>query len=198
MSGILDLIKNQVGNELVEKMTGQVSGNKEGVQRAVAAALPMLLSALQKNAQSTEGAKSLANALEKDHDGGILDQLGSMLGQGQVESMGDKILGHVLGSKQGQVNQGLAKATGMGGQDMSKILASLAPVVMGALGKTKREKGLDASGLQDFLTGERKQAQRKQPQLGMLEGLLDADGDGDLDISDVMKKGSGLLKGFFS
>ncbi|WP_154222443.1 DUF937 domain-containing protein [Marinicella rhabdoformis] len=198
MSGILDLIKDQVGGELVEQMVGQVSGNKEGVQRAVAAALPMLVSALQKNAQSVQGANALANALEKDHDGGILDQLGSMLGQGKVESMGDKILGHVLGSKQGQVNQGLAKATGMGGQDMGKILASLAPVVMGALGKTKREKGLDASGLQDLLTNERGKAQQKQPQLGMLEGLLDADGDGDLDVSDFMKKGSGLLKGFFS
>ncbi len=198
MSGILDLIKSSVGEQLIDSMSKQAGGNKEGVQRAVAAALPMLLSALQKNSQSSEGANALANALDKDHDGGILGQMGGLLGQSSHQSMGEKILGHVLGGKQNRVNQGLAKASGLGGQDVGNILASLAPVVMGALGQAKREQGLDVSGLQDLLAGERNKVKQQQPQLGMLESLLDADGDGDLDVSDVMKKGSGLLKGFFS
>lgn len=198
MSSILDVIKSSVGDQLIDSMSKQTGGNKEGVQRAVAAALPMLLSALQKNSKSNQGARELANALDKDHDGGILGQLGGLLGQSSHQSMGEKILGHVLGGSQNQVNQGLAKASGLGGQDVGRILATLAPVVMGALGQAKREKGLDAGGLQDLLAGERRKAKQQQPQLSMLESLLDADGDGDLDVSDVMKKGSGLLKGFFS
>jgi hypothetical protein len=31
----------------------------------------------------------------------------------------------------------------------------------------------------------------------MIESMLDSDGDGDVDMSDVLKKGSGLLGAFF-
>jgi hypothetical protein len=33
--------------------------------------------------------------------------------------------------------------------------------------------------------------------MGMIEGMLDSDGDGDVDLGDILKKGSGLLSGFF-
>ena len=197
MSGIFDLIKNSIGDSVMNQVSQQIGGNKEGAQRAVAAAVPMLLSALQKNAQSESGAQSLANALEKDHDGGILGNLGSMFGQSQSQSMGEKILGHVLGGRQQNVSNQLSQATGMGGADVTKILASLAPVVMGAVGKAKKENNLGVSGLQNLLTQERQSIQKQQPNLNFLEKALDSDGDGDVDLSDVLKKGSGLLSGFF-
>ncbi len=197
MSGILDLIKNSIGNQAVEQVGRQVGGNKDATQRAIAAAIPMLLSALQKNTKSRSGAESLANALERDHDGGILGNLGSVLGQSNNQSMGEKILGHVLGQRQQNVSNQLGKATGLGSADVGKILANLAPVVMGAVGKAKRENNLGVSGLQDLLSQERKTIKKQQPNLGFLEKALDGDGDGDVDLSDVLKQGSGLLAGFF-
>jgi len=197
MSGIFDLIKNSIGNQAVEQVTQQVGGNKDATQRAIAAAIPMLLSALQKNSKSRSGAESLANALDKGHDGGILGSLGSILGQSQNQSMGEKILGHVLGGRQQNVSNQLGKATGMGAGDITKILASLAPVVMGAVGKAKRDNNLGVSGLQDMLKQERKTIKKQQPNLSFLEKALDGDGDGDVDLSDILKQGSGLLSGFF-
>lgn len=197
MSGLLDTIKGAIGDSMVEQLSQQVGGQKDGVQRVIAAGLPMMLTALQKNARSESGAGALANALERDHDGGLLSQLGGLFGSSQQQNMGEKILGHVLGDKQGRVNQGLSQASGLGGQDVSKILASLAPVVMGALGQKKKQQGLGVNGLQELLNGERSQMKQQQPQLGALENMLDADGDGDVDLSDVLSKGSGLLKGFF-
>ena len=197
MSGIFDLIKNSIGDQAIEQVTQQVGGNKEATQRAVAAAIPMLLAALQKNSKTTSGAESLAHALERDHDGGILGHLGSVLGQSQNQSMGEKILGHVLGNSQQNVSNQLGKATGLGGADVTKILASLAPVVMGAVGKAKRDNNLGVSGLQDLLKQERKTIKKQQPNLSFLEKALDSDGDGDVDLADVMKQGSGLLSGFF-
>jgi hypothetical protein len=71
-------------------------------------------------------------------------------------------------------------------------------MVMGALGKAKAQSGAGVSGLQDLLHQETQSIQRRQPkQMGMIEGLLDSDGDGDVDLSDILKKGSGLLGGFF-
>lgn len=197
MSGILDLIKGSIGQQAVEQVSRQLGANSEGTQRAVAAAVPVLLAALQKNAQSRSGAESLSRALERDHDGGILGNLGSLLGQSSHQSMGEKILGHVLGSRQDNVSNQLGKATGLGQSDVTKILANLAPVVLGALGKAKRENNLGVSGLQDLLTQERKTIQKRQPNLSVLERALDDDGDGDVDLSDILKKGSGLLGGFF-
>lgn len=198
MSGIFDLIKNSLGHREVEQVSRDVGANQDTTQRAIAAAIPLLLSALQKNAKSKSGAESLANALERDHDGGILGNLGSMLGQQQTQSMGEKILGHVLGGNKDNVSRQLGKATGLGGADVTKILANLAPVVLGAVGKAKRENNLDVSGLQDMLSRERKTIKKQQPNLSFLEKALDGDGDGDVDLSDVLKQGSGLLKGFFS
>ena len=197
MSGIFDLIKNSIGQQAVEQVTQNVGGNKDATQRAIAAAIPMLLSALQKNTRSKSGAESLANALDKNHDGGILGNLGSLLGQSNHQSMGEQILGHVLGSKQQNVSNQLGKATGLGANDVSKILANLAPVVLGAVGKAKRENNLGVSGLQDMLKQERKSIKKQQPNLSFLEKALDGDGDGDVDLNDVLKQGSGLLKGFF-
>lgn len=197
MSGIFDLIKNSMGQQAVEQVSKQVGGNQDATQRAIAAAIPMLLSALQKNTKSRSGAESLARALEKDHDGGILGNLGSMLGQASNQSAGEKILGHVLGGRKDNVSNQLSQATGLGANDVSKILASLAPVVLGAVGKAKKDNNLGVSGLQDLLKQERKSIKKQQPNLSFLEKALDSDGDGDVDLSDVLKQGSGLLKGFF-
>ena len=197
MSGIFDLIKSSIGDQAIEQVTQQVGGNKEATQRAVAAAIPMLLAALQKNSKTTRGAESLAQALEKDHNGGILGHLGAVLGQSQNQFMGEKILGHVLGNNQQNVSNQLGKATGLGAADVTKILASLAPVVMGAVGQAKRENNLGVSGLQDLLKQERKTIKKQQPNISFLEKALDGDGDGDVDLSDVLQQGSGLLSGFF-
>ena len=197
MSQLMDMITSQLGSGLMDQVASQLGGNRDNTQRAVAAAVPLLVSALRRNAKSESGAASLNNALERDHDGGILGNLGSLLTSQGNQSAGSKILGHVLGSRQNNVSNQLGQATGLGGQNAGQLLSMLAPVVMGALGKAKRESSLDVSGLQDLLSSERRELKRKQPQLGALESLLDSDGDGDVDMKDMLSKGSGLLGAFF-
>jgi hypothetical protein len=218
MSGIMDMITEQLGSSMMQEMTKKIGGgNSDGMNRAMAVAVPMILSQLKKNTSSRKGAESLNNALEKDHDGGILDSLGSLLGGAQqssngglMGSIGDllggsksrqtdggKILGHIFGNKQGNIAEKLGQATGIGGKDAGGLMEMLAPIVMGAVGKAKRQNNAGVSGLQDLLRQEQKTIKQRQPQLGGLESLLDDDGDGDVDMSDILKKGSGLLGGFF-
>ncbi len=70
----------------------------------------------------------------------------------------------------------------------------LAPLVMGALGRESRSKGLDVGGLTSMLAGERKVAEGSAS-LGGLAALLDADSDGQI-ADDVAKLGKGLLGKF--
>lgn len=198
MSKIMDMITSQLGSGLLDQVAGQLGGNKDNTQRAVAAALPMLLEGLRRNTQSNEGASSLSNALQRDHQSSnILGSLGSLMTSQSNQSAGSKILNHILGSKQQQVSRQLGQATGLGSQNTGQLLSMLAPVVMGALGKVQKESSLDARGLQNFLGQEQQQLQKKQPQMGMLGSLLDSDGDGDVDMGDMLSKGSGLLGAFF-
>lgn len=197
MSGIMDLITSQLKGNVLDQIVSSVGGNKDNTQRAIAASIPMILGALNRNAGTRGGAESLANALDKGHDGGIMGNLGNLLGSSQNQNMGNKILGYALGSRQNNISNQLGKATGLGGNDAGKLLSMLAPVVMGALGKAKKDNNLGVSGLQDLLGTERQNIQKAQPQLNMLEKLLDDDNDGDVDLSDILKKGSGLLGSFF-
>lgn len=194
------MITQQLGSTMIQKMATKFGGgNSDGVNRMIAAAVPMILSGLKKNAGSRQGAEALAGALDKGHNGGILDNLGSLFGGGSSQMKdGGKILGHVFGGRQDNIANSLAKASGIGGQGGGDMMKMLAPLVMGALGKAKRDGGHGVSGLQDLLRQEQQTIQKQQPrQLSMIESMLDTDGDGDVDMGDILKKGSGLLGGFF-
>jgi hypothetical protein len=67
---------------------------------------------------------------------------------------------------------------------------------MGALGREKRQKGLDVGGLTSMLAGEGQRAKEMAPgAMDLVGGLLDDEGDG-LDAGDVADAGKKLLGGF--
>ncbi len=193
MASVFEQLAGQV---LSGQMSGQLSralGTDESTaQQAAAAALPMILGALAKNASKPDGANALLGALDRDHDGSILDDLGGFLGRADTKD-GDGILRHALGERRDPLQQGLAKAFGLDAKKMATLMAMLAPMVMGALGKAKRERQLDAGGLSDLLRGEERNIRKRAPEMGMMGSLLDKDGDGSI-LDDVVGKiGKGLL-----
>ena len=187
------MLIGMLGSGELDKLGGQLGVDSASTQKAVGAAVPLLLSALGKNAASPQGAEALLGALSRDHDGSVLDNVGAALGSGALGKDGAAILGHVLGNKQSAVAAGIGQASGLTADTSGQLLAMLAPLVMGSLGKTQRQSGLDAAGLASMLGGQREQANAG---LGGLAGLLDMDGDGDA-TDDVMKLGSKLLGGLF-
>lgn len=196
MASILDQLQQTLGGGAVDQISRQLGTDRSATGQAISAALPILMGALARNASSREGAEALSGALARDHDGSILDQLGGVLGQGGLESTGSAILKHVLGGRQGRVEQGLGQATGLNTAQVGSILATLAPVVLGALGKMQRQNNLNPSDLGNALGQERQAIETRAPAVtGVLGALLDADGDGDVDLSDIAKKGLGALFG---
>lgn len=185
MASLLETLAAQLQGDSLQQVGRQLGTDPQTAQKAVQSALPVLLSALAKNAQSPAGAQSLANALSRDHDGGILDNLGGALSNYQA-GPGDKILGHVLGGRRGSIEAGLGQATGLGANGAASLLQMLAPVVLGALGRAQRTQGLDAAGLAGLLGGQRQAlgAAAGSSGLGSLMNLLDADGDGSI-VDDV-------------
>ena len=192
---ISSLLQGAMGQQMVSGVVNQLGIENEQAKMAISAAVPLLITALSKNANSGD-AQNIANALERDHDGSILDNLGGFL-QGGNFSDGMNILSHVLGGKQNQVENAIGKTSGLNSGQIAQILAMLAPIVMGYLGKEKKQNGLDAGGLSSLLGGLVGGAsQTNQREMGTIERLLDQDGDGNA-MDDVMDLGSKLLGGFF-
>ena len=194
---ILELLSQQIDDQAVQQISRQVGADPQATSKAVSAAVPLLVTALAKNTQQQSGAASLLGALDRDHDGSVLDDVIGFLGGGGASGGGGAaILGHILGGRQNGAEQAIGKASGLSSRQVGQILAMLAPLVMGALAKKKQNDGLDLGGLSDLLQGERKQVKKAQPGGDLLGQLLDADGDGEIG-DDLAKMGMGMLGKMF-
>lgn len=197
-NSMLELLSSQLGAGGIDQIASQLGIGRGSAEKGIAAALPMLMGGLAKNTQSSGGAEALLGALQKDHDGSVLDDVSGFLGQGSGASdAGMGILKHVFGGRESAVESALGSSAGIGGGQMKQLLAMLAPLVMGMIGKQQRQGGLDAGALAGLLGGERKAAEKKAPgAAGLIGSLLDADGDGDV-TDDIAKLGGSLLGGLF-
>lgn len=192
MDDLIRSIATQLDGGAMTQLSSQLGTDSRSTQNAVQAALPLLLGALAKNSASSGGADALAGALDRDHDGSILDDLGGFLGGGSG-SDGAAILGHVLGTRQNTVEAGIGKATGLGTNQIAQLLQMLAPIVLGYLGRQKRQEGLSAGMLGELLGTQVSGAQSQNPAFGALAALLDKDDDGTI-VDDL----GGILGSFLS
>jgi len=188
MSGILDLLNSDMGKQLISGVSQQTKQPQDKTQGVLTMALPVLMTAMKRNAQSPEGAEGLLGALNSQkHDGSILDNLGELFGGGVDDSVindGSKILGHVLGSKQPRVENTLSAKSGMDSETVAQVLKIAAPILMGMLAKKKSAENVNSTnGLDNMLGGLLGGNSAKQEQ-SFLESILDADNDGSV-VDDV-------------
>jgi hypothetical protein len=145
VQNIIELLKDQLNDNLLGKIAGILGENKSGVTAAVGSALPSLLLGLMKKGREPGGAEGLFRMLQEGkHDGGILDNLGSVLGGGSATtnllSTGKALLGSIFGDKAGGLGDLISSASGISKNAGSSLLGILAPIVMGFLGKPSDRK----------------------------------------------------------
>lgn len=194
---LLDVLTQQLGGDAIGQISRQVGADTDATSKAISGALPLLVAALAKNTADTGGAQALAGALDRDHDGSILDDLGGFLGGGAAAAGGDGILEHILGTRRQGAEAAIGQMSGLDGQKIAQIMAMLAPIVMGALGRQQRQGGMKPDQIGEMLGGERRRVEKMDPgAMGMLGSLLDADGDGDVK-DDLARIGMGMLGKMF-
>lgn len=195
-----DLLSQLQGQPLAD-IGSQLGLSPSQTEGAVSAALPLLLGALGRNASQPQGAEALFGALQRDHSGlDIGSVLGSVLGGG---GQGGSILGHVLGGRQQGAEQGLGVATGLGQNQASSLLQMLAPLVMAYLAKRMFAGNGNASALASSpqqlgdVLGQERQSIAQQGGIGggLMGAVLDRDGDGDTDFSDLIGLAGSFLGG---
>jgi len=197
MSDLMSSFTAGLQGEAVKQISKRLGIDENIAQTAISVGLPMILSGMAKNTQNEDGAKSLNNALEKDHDGGIWDNVTGFLSNETVQATGMGILKHVFGGKQEAAEKNVSKSTGLDTNTAGQVMQMLAPVVMGYLSKKKNEEGLDATGVANMLNSNQEAMSKKAPKaMGMISQFLDADGDGDV-TDDLLDMGQSFLGSFF-
>lgn len=196
-SDLLGSLVGQLGGGGINEIARSVGLDSSDVTNVLSGAVPAIMAGLTRNSASSDGLAGLAGALDRDHDGSILDDVMGYLGGGGNLADGAGILGHVLGGRQSSIESAVSRSSGVDIASVGKIMAMIAPLVMGALGKAKRQQGFDASGLAEMLGQQERVARQASPSaVDMFSKMLDSDGDGD-PMDDIVKMGSGLLGGLF-
>lgn len=189
---MVQILMEQLQGGTTREIGARLGIDERQASTAIAGALPMLLGGLARNTQQRGGADALLGALDRDHDGSVLDDLAGYLQAGPGRH-GDGILGHVFGGQRATVEAGLGQMAGLDSAKAGQLMAMLAPLVMGALGREKRRANLDTGGLESMLRREQSQAPTEARQtMGMVGKLLDRDGDGSV-ADDLASMGTGLL-----
>ncbi len=294
MASLLDMLSQQLSPEVVRGMGRQIGADEKQTEQALSALLPMMVGGLARNtAGNPQGAMKLSQALERDHDGSMLDHITGMLGGanaknhplagmlgggqqqggdllsgllgglggqqgGQQQGGAGNLLGGLLGGGAGdllgglmgggssqsrqqsggaadllagllggggggmanvlggllgtapassrtsniagilgnilgagnvpQVQQGVSKASGLDANKVGALMAMLAPLIMGALGKVKRQQGLDAGGLSRVLQNDRQTIEERVPEASNISKFLDSNRDGKVDMKDDIAK----------
>lgn len=160
---LIDLLTGNTGNQVAEQAENKFGISKNQIIALMAVATPLVISYLRNKSQDAKEAEALNNALDKDHDGSILDDP-SQLDNRQEE--GGSILSHIFGNQKNNVENQLSQNTGISIDKIGPVLAMLAPVIMGYIGKEKQQGNVGSGGLGDLLGGilggAQNQAQQQQ------------------------------------
>lgn len=177
----MNLLGSGLGKSLIKGLSSQTGQSKSKTTALLNLAIPVMLQAMQRNSATKEGALGLLNAITNKHDGSILNNLNSIFSDSSlnaVEKDGGKILGHVFGKRQKNIQNALSKQSGVSNNSVTKVLKIAAPVVLGILGKQKQNSSVnDTKDLSKMISNLLKSQSKKQ---SFLEAILDADDNGSI------------------
>ncbi len=148
---LLDLITGSAGNQVAEQAENKFGISKNQIIALLVVAAPLVISYLKKKSENAEEADKLNAALDRDHDGSILNNPAQALDR---EQEGDSILSHIFGGEKANVENQLSQNTGISMDKIGPVLATLAPVIMGYIGQQKQANNVTSGGgLGDLLGG---------------------------------------------
>jgi hypothetical protein len=154
----------------LKKIADQIGVDPAQVQSVLKDSLPALLGGMEKNVQSGDGAASLANALGDHAQANPLGDLGSLISG----ALGGGILDKVLGGATPQVSEAIGSKSGLSTEQVQKILAVAAPIVMAFLAKRLTSGGkADPDVVKKEVQEASSKAKSDSPDIGsILGGLL--------------------------
>lgn len=207
MNETLNVLLNALNKDNVNSLSQMTGLDQDKTSSAISQILPALLQGLNSNVQKEGGLSSLESALEKDHNGSILNNVMSAFMNGDKpedtgrETNGLGIVNHIFGGQQNQVAQNIGSNLNIDSSTIMSLMAKIAPLVMGFLGKSKNDSGMDIGSLLNMATtlmgnGGNQQSGGLGSLLDLGSQLLGGNSNKKSSGGGLAQMGASLLKGF--
>ncbi len=176
MPNLIQTVTNSLPPDLIAKAAGMLGESPDATREGLAAATPALLAGALQRGSTSSGANQLLDLVKlATANGNPVDQIGAILADQNARSaylsQGQSFANSLLGGNSGNVISALNASSHVSRGSATNILAMLAPVVLGILGRASGPNPT-ATGLQSVLTTERNGIMRALPAgLGSLFGL---------------------------
>jgi len=196
---IINELGGLVTKQIVKQAADSFGESESGISSAIGSMVPTILGGMLNKSQDSSGFGQVFDMINKKDNAGFLDNLGGLLGGGNLaqndpKDIGGGLMGSLFGNKVGGILDLVGSLAGVKRSSSSGLLGMIAPMVMGYLAKKVMGGGLNAGGLIDMLTGQRKNIASAMPQ-GIAD-MIDFDrGDDFLDkASDAVSGAAGTAK----
>ncbi len=157
---LLDLVKGQLNDSVIQGLSRAVGINLPETNSALATIIPSLLGGLVNKGANETGANALMNLIKSgNHDGSILNNFSNLLGDlngiDQLKNAGSGILSTLFGNKQNTILDLITANTSIGKPASSNLMSLLAPMVMGLVGKQIKTDNLDVKGIVNMFSSQK-------------------------------------------
>jgi|HubBroStandDraft_5_1064220.scaffolds.fasta_scaffold14593_3 OOP family OmpA-OmpF porin len=172
MSSLLDTLKSQITPDMIQNIATSLGESGTGVQSALTTSGVAMLASLAGQANNTSMLGQVMNLIK----GVGTSAMGAAAGAGNsyttaagtassvASQAGSSLINMVFGGNTSSITDKIAGMTGLRSSSAGSILASAAPMVLGALASKVSAGGLNTSGLGNLLSAE----------LPALKGMLPA------------------------
>jgi hypothetical protein len=173
---IIDTVQQYLGSSQVDEISRQLGVDPNTAQRAISAALPMILGGMAGHAAQPQGAESIKQAVATHAN--VTDNIQQLVQTGPPADIGISggLLGRILGGHRDTVEQGVQQTSGLDADKTKRLLMMLAPIVLGVLARRqfggKDAQQADPGQLQGALHQEAQAAAKESPHVGGLLGKI--------------------------
>lgn len=174
---LLDLVKDQVGGQLIKHATGMLGESESGVSKALGGIFPAVLgSVISKGTDEGSAGKMLD--LVKGVDPGILGNIGGLLGGATEDkpdslmNMGTGLLSSLMGNKLGGAVDLISKVGGIKSGSAMSLFKMATPFLIGLISKKVKSDNMGVSGFMNLLSDQKEAVNKAMPAgMGSLMGL---------------------------
>ena len=173
---IIDTVQQYLGSSQVNEISRQLGVDPATAQKAIAAALPMIVGGMAGHAAQPQGAESIKQALATHAN--ATENVAQLVQSGPPADVGASggLLGRILGAHRDTVEQGVQQSSGLDSEKTKKLLMVLTPIVLGVLARHqfggKSAQQADPGQLQGTLQQEAQSAVKEAPHVGGLLGKI--------------------------
>ncbi len=195
MANILDDLKGMVTNQIISSAASHLGENEGGISKAIGALLPTILGGLVNKSSDSSAFNGIFNMLSDNRNAGFLDNLSGLIGGGNLahgdpKDVAGGLMSSLFGNKVGGILDLVSSFAGVKKSSTSSLLGLAGPLIMGFLGRKIKNEGLNASGLANFLGGQKSSIMSALPSgMGNLLGFASGFDAPKVNVPDAPKAG---------